>query len=103
VLSGPQGESLGARNPKFINQLRQVDRLYIAGQAKSHCVAWTIADLLEDIRATDPALAGKVYLLEDCSSPVVVPGVVDHTEAAEAAFAQFAAAGMQIVRSTDPL
>lgn len=102
VLSGPQGEALGLRNPKFIAQLQVVDRLFIAGQAKSHCVAWTIADLLEDIRATDPALAGKVYLLEDCSSPVVVPGVVDHTDAAGAAFEQFAAAGMHIVRSTDP-
>ena len=103
VLNGPQGEALGLRNPKFIAQLREVDRLYIAGQAKSHCVAWTIADLLEDIRATDPALAAKVYLLEDCSSAVVVPGVVDHTDAAEAAFAQFAAAGMHIVRAGDAL
>jgi len=103
VLNGPMDEPLGARNPKFIEQLRQFDRLYIAGQAKSHCVAWTVADLLADIQAADPALARKVYLLEDCSSPVVVPGVVDHTEAAEAAFARFAEAGMNIVRSTEAL
>lgn len=101
VLTGPMGESLGMRNPRFIEQLKQADRLYIAGQAKSHCVAWTISDLLEDINSTDPGLAKKVYLLEDCSSPVVVPGVVDHTDAALAAFAGFAKAGMKIVKSTD--
>jgi len=103
VLTGPMDESLGARNSKFIEQLQQFDRLYIAGQAKSHCIAWTVADLLEDIRAVDASLAEKVYLLDDCTSPVVVPGVVDHTEAAEAAFARFAEAGMKIVQSTEAL
>jgi len=100
VLFGPQGESLGTHNLKFIERLKQVDRLVIAGQAKSHCVAWTISDLLDDIRAVDPGLARKVYLLEDCTSPVVVPGVVDHTSAADAAFAAFSAAGMHVVKST---
>ncbi len=103
VLTGPMDEPLGARNAKFIEQLQQFDRLYIAGQAKSHCVAWTVADLLEDIRAVDSSLAQKVYLLDDCSSPVVVPGLVDHTESAEAAFARFAEAGMKIVKSTEAL
>ncbi|MBL8102340.1 MAG: hypothetical protein JNM02_07410 [Anaerolineales bacterium] len=103
VRTGPMGETLGTRNPKFIQQLQEVDRLYIAGQAKSHCVAWTISDLLEDIQATDPELARKVYLLEDCSSAVVVPGVVDHTDAANEAYARFAKAGMKIVKSTDDL
>ncbi len=101
ALTGPMGETLGTRNSKFIEHLLQVDRLYIAGQAKSHCVAWTIADLLEDIQAVDSELAKKVYLLEDCSSPVVVPDVVDHTDAANEAFAKFEQAGMKIVKSTD--
>ena len=94
-------ETLGTRNMKFIQQLQNVDRLYVAGQAKSHCVAWTVADLLDDIQATDPELAKKVYLLEDCSSPVVVPGVVDHTDAANEAYIRFANAGMKIVQSTE--
>lgn len=101
VLTGPMGETLGAHNPKFIEQLRQYDRLIVAGQAKSHCVAWTMQDLLDDINAVDPSLAGKVHLLEDCTSPVVVPGVVDHTDAADAAYERFAAAGMHIVQSTE--
>jgi len=101
VLTGPMGETLGEHNNKFILELERVDKLIIAGQAKSHCVAWTISDLLEDIKATDSQLARKVYLLEDCSSPVVVPGVIDHTDSADSAFARFASAGMKIVKSTE--
>lgn len=101
VLTGPMGESLGTHDLRFVQQLQEVDRLIIAGQAKSHCVAWTISDLLDDIFATDAKLASKIYLLEDCTSPVVVPGVVDHTVAADAAYERFAKAGMHIVKSTD--
>ncbi len=100
VERGPKGEILGEHNNKFVEMLKDVDRLVIAGQAKSHCVAWTIADLLSDLRKEDPTLAQKIYLLEDCTSPVVVPGA-DYTEQADAAFARFAEAGMHPVKSTD--
>ena len=99
VLTGPMGETLGTHNTKFIEQLQQCDRLIVAGQAKSHCVAWTIQDLLNDINEVDPELAKKVYLLDDCSSPVVVPGVVDHTDAANEAYERFAKAGMNLIQS----
>ena len=99
VLTGPMGETLGVHNTKFIEQLQQFDRLIIAGQAKSHCVAWTVQDLLNDINDVDPELAKKIYLLDDCSSPVVVPGVVDHTDAANEAYARFAQAGMNLIQS----
>ena len=101
VLTGPMDEQLGKRDQRFIQQLQDCDRLIVAGQAKSHCVAWTVSDLLDDIMLADPQLAQKVYLLEDCTSPVVVPGVVDHTDAADAAYDWFASAGMHIVKSTD--
>jgi nicotinamidase-related amidase len=101
VLTGPMGEPLGTRNQEFIERLRQFDRLIIAGQAKSHCVAWTVSDLLEEIALVDLELAERVYLLEDCTSPVVVPGVVDHTETADAAYERFARAGMHVVKSTE--
>jgi nicotinamidase-related amidase len=103
VLTGPMGETLGTHDQRFIEKLQQFDRLIIAGQAKSHCVAWTVSDLLEDVNAVDSELAKKVYLLEDCSSPVVVPGVVDHTDAADAAYERFAKAGMHLIKSTQPI
>jgi nicotinamidase-related amidase len=98
-----EGEALGRRNQELIERLLRFDAVIIAGQAKSHCVAWTIADLLDDPTVRDRGLAEKVYLLEDCTSPVVVPGVVDYTDEADAAFARFAAAGANIVRSTAPM
>ncbi len=101
VLTGPMNERLGRHDQGFIQKLQEVDRLIVAGQAKSHCVAWTVSDLLDDIMLVDPQLAKKVFLLEDCTSPVVVPGVVDHTDAADAAYDRFASAGMHLVKSTD--
>lgn len=91
------------RNTAFIDMLIAYDILVIAGQAKSHCVAWTIDDLLSDIKTKDPALTNKVYLLEDCTSPVVIPGVLDYTDEANEAFDRFRDAGMHVVKSTDPI
>ena len=102
VLTGPMGETLGEHNPAFIEKLQNVDALIVAGEAKSHCVAWTLADLLEDIRMVDSSLARKIYLLEDCTSSVVVPGA-DYSGRADKAFAGFAEAGMHRVKSTDPV
>ncbi len=103
VTKGPDGKPIAEKNTKFIEQLLQFDAVIIAGQAKSHCVAWTIDDLLEDIHTQDMRLAEKVYLLEDCTSPVVIPNVIDYTDPANKAFQRFADAGMHIVRSTDPI
>lgn len=99
VLSGSRGEPLGERNLALVELLLGFDAVVVAGQAKSHCVAWTVEDLLGDA----PEIRTKLYLLEDCSSPVVVPGAVDYTEDADASFARFADAGAHIVRSTEPL
>jgi len=103
VSTGPDGETLAQKSAKFAQKLRDFDAVIIAGQAKSHCVAWTVADLLADCQAHDPRLAEKVYLLEDCTSSVVVPGAIDYTEQADAAYRRFAEAGMHVVRSTDPI
>jgi nicotinamidase-related amidase len=103
VLDSADSRPIAQKNVRFIKKLLDFDVVIIAGQAKSHCVAWTIDDLLTEIRAQDETLASKVYLLEDCTSPVVVPGVIDFTEPANEAFLRFADAGMHVVRSTDPI
>ncbi|MGC9196828.1 MAG: isochorismatase [Syntrophobacteraceae bacterium] len=103
VTHGPQGEVVAKKDVSLIEELAGFDAVLIAGQAKSHCVAWTIADLLEDSQNREGELARKIYLLEDCTSPVVIPGVVDYTEPAERAFRRFAKAGMRVVRSVDPM
>ena len=103
VMEGVEGGVLALKNTSLIQTLLEFDAVVVAGQAKSHCVAWTIADLLTEIQVFDPALASKVYLLEDCTSPVVVPGVIDFTEQANAAYDRFAAAGMHLVQSTSAI
>jgi nicotinamidase-related amidase len=102
VTRGPDGDLLEGRNTELIAKLRTFDVVVVAGQAKSHCLAWTIDNLLEDDDLREE-LAERTYLLEDCTSPVVVPGIVDYTDQADAAFERYEAAGMHVVRSTDPI
>ena len=101
VLDDANGKPIAEKNSVFLKMLLGYDRVIIAGQAKSHCVAWTVSDLLTEIQQTDTELAKKIYLVDDLTSPVVVPGIVDYTEPADAAFAKASAAGMHVVRSTE--
>jgi nicotinamidase-related amidase len=101
VLNGPDGQPIGAPNLALIHELSRYDAVIVAGEAKSHCVAWTVQHLLDGFAGIHPPLVRKVYLLEDCTSPVVVPGVVDYTDAADAAFARFAAAGAHVVKASE--
>jgi nicotinamidase-related amidase len=103
VLDDARGIQIAQKNQKFLQKVIDFDAVIVAGQAKSHCVAWTLDDLLQVLRAHDERLARKIYLLEDCTSPVVVPGVVDYTPQADAAYQRFSQAGMHIVRSDQPL
>ncbi|MBT9313121.1 cysteine hydrolase family protein [Leptothoe kymatousa] len=100
VLDNGAGQSVATKNQALIQHLLTFDAVAIAGQAKSHCVAWTIDDLLSEIQQIDAGLAQKIYLLEDCSSPVVVPEVVDFSAAADEAYQRFADAGMHVIQST---
>ncbi len=96
------GTPIAQRNTKILERLLSHDAVLVFGQAKSHCVAWSIDDLLNFILKLDPKLASKVYLVEDCTDPVVIPGVVDFTAQANAAFDRFRNAGMHVVKSTTP-
>ncbi len=103
VLIGTDGQPIASKDGSFLQAVIDHDMVVVAGQAKSHCVASTIADLLEGILEHDPQLVKRIYLLEDCTSPVVVPGLVDFTDQADKAYREFATAGMHIVQSADPI
>ncbi|HSQ26968.1 MAG TPA: hypothetical protein VLM80_07570 [Anaerolineales bacterium] len=103
VLRNHKEQEIDHKSQHILSLVQNYDRLIIAGQAKSHCVAWTIDDLLQQILAIDESLVGKIYLLEDCSSPVVIPGVIDYSQAADAAYQKFASVGMHLVKSTEPV
>jgi len=97
------GKVLAQKNVATISQLMAFDRVIFAGEAASHCVLASAEDFLTEVAAQDPRLVEKVYLLEDCVSPVVVPGGLDYTPEAEAAKRRWAAAGMKLVKSGTPM
>jgi nicotinamidase-related amidase len=88
-------------NTELMHKLTDADMLIIAGQAASHCVKSSIDDLLDDLLKRDRSLAEKIYILEDCTSAVVVPGLVDYTPQAQAALKRYESEGMHVVKSTD--
>lgn len=53
-------------NLKLLNQLSQYNKIFVAGEAKSHCVATSIQQAME--LASD--VASKMVIIEDCMSDV---------------------------------
>ena len=104
-----EGCDVGDFNDDLFSSLMSHDRVYVFGQAKSHCVLSTLHDLEERIRDTDPALASKVYVLTDAMSPVPAPPIeplpqgLDFPAIADAAMKRFEEAGFNIVSCGDPL
>jgi nicotinamidase-related amidase len=86
-------------NVKFVRGLAEADRIYIAGEAGSHCVKATvehIADYFE--QEYGAASLGKLVLITDCISPV------DGYEAQYQAFLQaMQARGVQLMQAGDVL
>lgn len=103
------GQAVGGFNAPFFRMLMEFDRIYIFGQAKSHCVLSTIRDLEEQIRRQDAGLLDKIWILEDAMSPVPAPPLdplpdeLNFPLVAERAFERFRAAGMHIVKTSDPV
>ncbi|NPA31561.1 MAG: isochorismatase [Chloroflexi bacterium] len=103
VNTDAQGRSLVRPNEALVDVVRNYDAVILTGQAKSHCVAWTVNDLLDQLEARDLGyLAGRIYLLEDTTSPIVTPEA-DFTAAAQAAYARFVLRGAHRVTTEQPL
>lgn len=103
------GKTVGTFNAAFFETLTSFDRLYVFGQAKSHCVLATLRDMKEHIASVDPKLMSKVFVLEDATSPVPAPALdplppaLDFPRLADEAFGELRAAGMNVVKTTDPI
>jgi nicotinamidase-related amidase len=92
------GVTVGEESDKAIEDLLKYETLIIAGEAESHCVRAAIYDILRKIKAQDPALAQRVYILEDCTTSV--PGF---EQQGKEAIADFRKAGMNVVNSKTPM
>ncbi|MCA9672722.1 MAG: nicotinamidase [Myxococcales bacterium] len=103
------GQVVGGFNTAFFQMLMEYDRVYVFGQASSHCVLSTLRDIRDHIETHDPKLADKVYILEDAMSPVPAPPIdplpaeLDFPRIAAEALADFKRSGMHIVRTSDPI
>lgn len=94
----------------MIRRLSRTRALVVAGQAASHCVLWSMDDLLERVEAMRSMgwATPDIYLLQDCTSSVAVPDgqggfIADFTEDAQAALARWSKAGVHLVDSTTPV
>lgn len=76
---------------QFLNELSQFDQVLIAGEARSHCVATSIRQIVQYA----PALAAKAVALTDCMSDV--PNF-DHY--ADPIFEEAARSGMKFLKSS---
>ncbi|MEO7021505.1 MAG: hypothetical protein ABI234_15235 [Ktedonobacteraceae bacterium] len=86
-------------NTTLLDAVMQHDKVYIAGEAKSHCVLETERQLIEHI-GNQPALLKLLHFLSDCTSSVQHP-TIDFDTLAEAELARMRAQGVRIVRSTN--
>jgi nicotinamidase-related amidase len=99
------GTRVGAFNQSLFDRLLSHDRVYVFGQAKSHCVLSTLRDLRDHILAKDPSAMGKVHIVVDAMSPVPAPPVtplppaLDFPRLADEGIAELEKAGMQLVRA----
>lgn len=95
------GSAQGGKNQAILDALAAADRVVIAGEAASHCVLETVEDLVEEF-GDRPGKLETVFVLQDCTSPVVHPQI-DFGAIAQQRFAEFARQGVQVVNSTEPL
>ncbi len=79
-------------NQSLIDQLAAYDRVYLAGEAKSHCVATSLRQALDFA----PHLAAKLIVVEDAASDVTGLGHLGHP-----IYARARRQGVQFARTTD--
>ncbi|HYO87976.1 MAG TPA: cysteine hydrolase family protein [Candidatus Limnocylindrales bacterium] len=92
---------LGSLNIGFLSMIATYDRIYIAGQAKSHCVLETVASMMRYFKDR-PDTISKIRVLMDCTSSVAHPEI-DFDVMADEALAVYAERGLTLANSTDEL
>jgi len=85
-------------NTRLIQTLMEADKIIIAGEAGSHCVANTVKDIADGFQ--DDTYVNKMVLLEDAVSPVISP-FVDFPAVQAQFIADMKARGMQTANTTD--
>ncbi|MFN8375657.1 MAG: cysteine hydrolase family protein [Anaerolineae bacterium] len=92
-------EPNGDVNRVFLDTLAQYDLVYVAGQAKSHCVLETVASMM---RYYPPEIIARLRVLKDAMSSVAHPEI-DFDALADETFARFAQNGLRLVDTHTPI
>ncbi|MDW8300376.1 MAG: hypothetical protein RML95_13680 [Anaerolineae bacterium] len=87
----------GGLNTAFLDMIASYDLVYVAGEARSHCVLATLDSTLRYF-ANQPEVIAKLRFLDDCTSSI--PGF---EQATEERLGAMAAQGLRFVNSTDPI
>jgi len=88
-------------NVTLLDAVMKHDRVFVAGEAKSHCVLETERQLVSRF-GSSPEFLKKLYFLKDCTSSVQHPAI-DFDTLAEAELKDMERQGVQVVLSTDPI
>ena len=91
----------GGLNRDLLNELCEYDLIYIAGQAKSHCVLETVNTIMRAF-APRPERIARLRILEDGMSSVQVPGL-DFDSLADAAFQQHRDNGLTFTDTSEAI
>jgi nicotinamidase-related amidase len=100
---------VGIFNRNLFDMLMNYDRIYVFGEASSHCVMETLRDLQAKISKINPSWMSKIWILRDAMSPVPpppldpLPAHLNFSAIAEQALCDFAQAGMKVVTTADPI
>jgi nicotinamidase-related amidase len=84
----------GGLNQALLDELAAYDRIYVAGQAKSHCVLESLSSMMRYFDGK-PDVIAKIYVLEDAMSCVVSPDI-DFEVIANEVFSQYAKHGLNM-------
>lgn len=95
-------EPLGTLNTPLLEMLSTYDLIYVAGQAKSHCVLETVTSLYRYFADHAPEKITRWRFLEDCTSSVAHPEI-DFDALAKRELEKLRAQGMRMVKSTEPI
>jgi nicotinamidase-related amidase len=96
-------------NQRVLSKWEQADRVYFAGQAKSHCVIETLNQVVALFQHQGKNhLLEKLYVLQDCMSSVgdiTLPdgSKIEFDKMANERLAELAKLGVKLVNSTDPI
>ena len=95
-------EPLGTLNMELINLIGTYDLVYMAGQAKSHCVLETAGSLVNYYSSNRAELINRWRMLIDCTSSVVHPEI-NFEAMANDKLAEYESLGLRLVTAQEPI